>query len=48
MEEDIVLEKHFRLIVESLKQIVENIIVEPDENETFFSGREEKEPSKND
>jgi len=41
MEVDIALERHFKLIVEPLKQIVENT-VEPVENETFFLGEEEE------
>jgi len=45
MEKDISLERYFKLIVEPLKQIVENTVgeksdVESDENETFFLGEE--------
>jgi len=38
------LKKHFRSIVESLKQIVED--TEPDENETFFSREEQPKPNR--
>jgi len=46
MEENIALERHFKPIVELLKQIVENIVgeksdVESGENEMFFLGEEE-------
>jgi len=46
MEEDIALERHFKPIVKSLKQIIENTVgekfdMESDENETFFLGEEE-------
>jgi len=46
MEEDIALETHFKPIVETLKQIVENTVsekshVESGENKTFFLGEEE-------
>jgi len=49
MEEDIALERHFKPIVEPLKQIVENTVgeksdVESGENETFFLGEEESKP----
>jgi len=51
MEEDIALERHFKLIVEPLKQIVENTVgeksdVESGENETFFLGEEEPKPKR--
>jgi len=51
MEEDIALERHFKPIVEPLKQIVENTVgeksdVESDEHETFFLGEEEEEEPK--
>jgi len=47
MEEDIALERHFKL--QSLKQIVENTVgeksnVESGENKTFFLGEEEPKP----
>jgi len=47
MKEDIALERHFKPIVEPLKQIVENTVsekfdVELGENETFFLGEEEE------
>jgi len=50
MEEDITLERHFKLI-EPLKQIVENTVneksdVESGENETFFLGEEEPKPKR--
>jgi len=46
MEEDIALERHFKPIIELLKQIVENTVgekfdVKSSENETFFLGEEE-------
>ena len=44
MEEDIALERHFRPIIEPLKQIVENTVGDeskPAESEEFFSGEEE-------
>jgi len=51
MEEDIALERHFKPIVEPLKQIVENTVgeksdVESSENETFFLGKEEPKPKR--
>jgi len=51
MEEDIALERHFKPIVEPLKQIVENTVgeksdVESDEHETFFLGEEEPKPKR--
>jgi len=47
IEEDIALKRHFKLIVEPLKQIVENTVgkksdVESGENETFFLGEKER------
>ncbi|KYQ51397.1 hypothetical protein ALC60_09498 [Trachymyrmex zeteki] len=45
MEEDIALERHFKSIIEPLKQIVENIVESSKDsikNETFFSGEDEK------
>jgi len=46
MKEDIALERHFKPIIELLKQIVENTVgekfdVKSSENETFFLGEEE-------
>jgi len=51
MEEDIALERHFKPIIEPLKQIVENTIseksdMESGENETFFLGEEEPKPKR--
>ncbi|KYN27910.1 hypothetical protein ALC57_02686, partial [Trachymyrmex cornetzi] len=50
MERDIALERHFKPIIDPLKQIVENTVEsskDPSMNETFFSG-EEEEPKEND
>jgi len=49
IEEAIALERHFKLIFEPLKQIVENTVgkksdVESGENEMFFLGEEEPKP----
>jgi len=46
LEKDITLERHFKPIVELLKQIIENIVnekfdVELGENEMFFLGEKE-------
>jgi len=51
MEEDIALERHFKPIVEPLKQIVKNTVseksdVESGENKTFFLGEEESKPKR--
>jgi len=51
MEEDIALERHFKPIVEPLKQIVENTVgeksdVESGDNETSFLGEEEPKPKR--
>ncbi|KYQ51996.1 hypothetical protein ALC60_08892 [Trachymyrmex zeteki] len=45
MEEDIALERHFKPIIEPLKQIVKNTAEsskDPIKNETFFSGEDEE------
>ncbi|KYQ53603.1 hypothetical protein ALC60_00518 [Trachymyrmex zeteki] len=45
MEEDIALERHFKSIIEPLKQIVENTVEsskDPIKNETFFSEEDEE------
>lgn len=49
VEEDIALERHFRPIIEPLKQIVENTVGDepkPIESDTFFSGEEYSEPKR--
>jgi len=50
MEEDIALERHFKSIIDPLKQIVENIVEssykDPIMIETFFSGEDEESKSK--
>ncbi|KYN09356.1 hypothetical protein ALC57_18532 [Trachymyrmex cornetzi] len=45
MEEDIALERHLKVIIDSLKQIDENTVEsskDPNMNETFFSGEDEE------
>ncbi|KYQ47212.1 hypothetical protein ALC60_13769 [Trachymyrmex zeteki] len=49
MEEHMTLERHFKPIIESLKQITENTVEsakDPIKNETFFSGEDEASKSK--